>query len=113
MSGGHITRTHNRVPLRGVCGSSAALGASQRDTAGSRCRRPRCWICGAARHGVAGLTGLTAEQDAMAFATCASIVRAGYNRWAAHRDPRFVRFVELERRQIAPSADRIVSHTSS
>ena len=48
---------------------------------------------GASRHEIAELTGLTAEQAAMAFATCGSIVRVGYSRWAAHRDPRFVRFV--------------------
>ena len=46
----------------------------------------------ASRHEVAALTRLSAEQTAMAFATCESIVRTGYNRWAAHRDPQFVRF---------------------
>ena len=48
---------------------------------------------GASRHEVAALTGLSAEQVAMAFSTCTSIVRIGHNRWAAHHDPRFVRFV--------------------
>ena len=46
------------------------------------------------RHEIAELTGLTAEQVGMAFSTCASIVRTGYNRWAAHRDPQFVCFAE-------------------
>lgn len=46
----------------------------------------------ASRHEIAEMTGLTAEQVAMAFATCEFIVRTGYNRWAAHRDPQFVRF---------------------
>ena len=48
---------------------------------------------GASRHEVAEMTGLSAEQAAMAFAACESIVRVGYNRWAAHRDPQFVSFV--------------------
>lgn len=48
---------------------------------------------GASRHEVAALTGLSAEQVAMAFSTCTSIVRIGHNCWAAHYDPRFVRFV--------------------
>ena len=47
---------------------------------------------GASRHEIAEMTGLTAEQVAMALATCGSIVRTGYNCWAAHRDPQFVRF---------------------
>ena len=46
----------------------------------------------ASRHEIAEMTGLTAEQTAMALATCASIAHTGYNRWAAHGDPRFVRF---------------------
>ena len=46
------------------------------------------------RHEIAELTGLAAEQVGMAFSTCASIVRTGYNRWAAHRDPQFVCFAE-------------------
>ena len=46
----------------------------------------------ASRHEVAALTGLTPAAVGMAFSTCASIVRTGYNRWAAHHDPRFVAF---------------------
>ena len=48
--------------------------------------------CSASRHEVAKLAGLSSEDVGLAFTTCASIVRTGYGRWAAHNDPRFVRF---------------------
>ena len=57
----------------------------------------------ASRHEIAELTGLTAEQVGMALSTCASIVRTGYNRWATHRDPRFVDFAAA----VADAADDV------
>ena len=55
------------------------------------------------RHEIARLTGLTSEAVGMAFSTCASIIRTGYSRWAAHNDPRFARFAEA----VAETADDV------
>ena len=55
------------------------------------------------RHEVAKLTGLTPEAVGMAFSTCASIIRTGYRRWAAHNDPQFARFAEA----VAETADDV------
>ena len=66
-------------------------------------RRNRFSLCQAAlldlrrsasRHEVAEVTGLTPEAAGMALSTCASVVRTGYGRWAAHHDPRFAAFAE-------------------
>lgn len=46
------------------------------------------------RHEVAERTGLTSEDVGLAFTTCDSIIRTGYGRWAAHRDPRFAKFAD-------------------
>ena len=75
-------------------------------------RRNRFSLCKAAlldlgrstsRHEIAELTGLSSEAAGMALSTCASVVRTGYNRWAAHHAPTSASPPSLQLRLIWPT----------